>query len=256
MNTVIFDVPIRKITVPDLNNQIGSFVMQQKKVLILHANVYGLNIAYEQEWFSSFLQSAEMVFCDGAGVRLAARLMGDSLPPRITYADWMWSLGEFVEQNEFTLFLLGAEPGVAAEAGASLKKRFPNLQIVGTQHGYFNKSADSVENQSVVDHINRTKPDILIVGFGMPLQERWLLENFDKLDVNVSLTGGAVFDYLSGNLIRAPKWMTDNGLEWLGRLFIEPRRLWQRYLIGNPLFFFRIFKEKISNKRRTNSLSR
>ena len=76
----------------------------------------------------------------------------------------------------------------------------------------------------------------------MPLQERWLTENWPNLNAYVALPAGAAFDYVSGNVYRAPAWMTDNGLEWLGRLLVEPRRLWSRYLIGNPLFFWRLFK--------------
>ncbi|MEZ4642784.1 MAG: WecB/TagA/CpsF family glycosyltransferase [Chloroflexota bacterium] len=79
----------------------------------------------------------------------------------------------------------------------------------------------------------------------MPVQEKWLLENRENLNVNVIMTGGAVFDYVSGELQRAPKWMTDNGLEWLGRLLIEPRRLWRRYLVGNPVFLWRVLKQRL-----------
>lgn len=79
----------------------------------------------------------------------------------------------------------------------------------------------------------------------MPLQERWLLENYDRLDVHVVMTGGAVFDYISGELRRGPQWMTDNGLEWMARLLIEPRRLWKRYIIGNPLFLWRVIRQRL-----------
>ena len=92
---------------------------------------------------------------------------------------------------------------------------------------------------------NAVKPNILIVGFGTPLKERWLMENWDRIEVNVALTGGAVFDYVSGELRRAPRWMTDHGLEWLARLIIEPCRLWKRYLIGNPLFLWRVLKQRL-----------
>jgi N-acetylglucosaminyldiphosphoundecaprenol N-acetyl-beta-D-mannosaminyltransferase len=80
---------------------------------------------------------------------------------------------------------------------------------------------------------------------GMPIQELWLEENWDRVNANIALTGGAVFDYISGDLKRAPHWMTDHGLEWLGRLIIEPRRLWKRYMIGNPLFLWRVFRHHI-----------
>ncbi len=144
---------------------------------------------------------------------------------------------------------MGAKPGVTAKAATKLKERHPNLQIVGTHHGYFDKIPDSAENEAIIAQINAVKPNILILGFGMPLQEKWLLENWDKIDANIALTGGAVFDYISGELQRGPKWMTDNGFEWLARLLIEPKRLWRRYLLGNPLFLYRVLKQRISRSR-------
>jgi N-acetylglucosaminyldiphosphoundecaprenol N-acetyl-beta-D-mannosaminyltransferase len=119
------------------------------------------------------------------------------------------------------------------------------LRIVGVFHGYFNKSAGGKENEKVIAQINRCHPDVLIVGFGMPLQEKWLAENLSKLEIKVAMPGGAVFDYMSGRIRRAPRWMTDHGLEWLGRLLIEPRRLWRRYLIGNPLFLLHVIWERM-----------
>ena len=171
------------------------------------------------------------------------------MPQRITYADWIWQLAEFAEARNFSLFFLGAQPGVADRAAARLKERFPRLRIVGTQHGYFSKEAGNAENESVVDRINRLRPNILIVGFGMPLQERWLMDNWDRIQADIGLTGGAVFDYVSGEVPRTSSWMTDHGLEWLGRLIIEPRRLWRRYLIGNPLFIWRVMKQRFRNNR-------
>ncbi|MCA1688781.1 MAG: WecB/TagA/CpsF family glycosyltransferase, partial [Actinobacteria bacterium] len=87
-----------------------------------------------------------------------------------------------------------------------------------------------------------------LVGFGMPLQEYWLMENRNRLDANVALTGGAVFDYVSGELRRGPRVLTENGLEWLARLLIEPRRLWRRYLIGNPLFLARVLEQRLTRE--------
>ena len=116
--------------------------------------------------------------------------------------------------------------------------------VAGADHGYFNKAFDNLENDRVVNNINDVRPNILFVGFGMPMQERWIMENRDRLDVNVIMPVGAMFDYLAGTVPRAPKWMTDHGLEWLGRLIIEPRRLWKRYLIGNPFFLWRVLKQK------------
>ena len=122
--------------------------------------------------------------------------------------------------------------------------RYPGLRIAGTYHGYFDKTPGSPENEAVLQRINAARPNILILGFGMPLQERWLLENWERVDANLALTGGAVFDYLSGELRRPPRWMTEHGLEWLGRMLIEPRRLWRRYVVGNPLFLWRVLLQR------------
>jgi len=236
---------INALTVQQLHEQINLVIRKKDRELMLHVNVHALNLAFQKPGLRGFLNQAYLVFCDGAGVMLGARLLGHNLPQRITYADWTWQLAEFAAPRGFTFFFLGARPGVADKAAANLKVRFPDLRIVGTHHGYFNKSPGSAENEAVIEQINAVKPNILIVGFGMPLQERWLMENWDRIDANVALTGGAVFDYVSGELQRAPRWMTDNGLEWLGRLLIEPRRLWKRYLIGNPLFIWRVFKQRL-----------
>jgi N-acetylglucosaminyldiphosphoundecaprenol N-acetyl-beta-D-mannosaminyltransferase len=241
----ILGVQINNLTVPQLHNCIASYIQKSRKALILHANVNGLNLSCKHKWFRRFLNTAQIVFCDGAGVILGARILGYPISQRITYADWIWQLAQFAESRGLTLFFLGAQPGIAQKAAARLLERFPNLSIVGTHHGYFDKTPGSPENEAVVQGINAVQPNLLIVGFGMPLQERWLMENWNGLQANVALTGGAVFDYVSGELRRAPRWMTDHSLEWLGRFLIEPRRLWQRYLVGNPLFIWRVLGQRL-----------
>ena len=212
---------------------------------MLNANVHCLNLAYGDPALRNFLNEAEMVFCDGAGVMLAARLLGRRIPERITYADWAWRLAAYAAAEGFTLYCLGARPGVAEKAAEQLEERYPDLEISGIHHGYFDRSAGSQQNEAVIREINAAAPDILLVGFGMPLQERWLMENWHRIDARVTLTGGAVFDYVSGELRRGPRLLTDNGFEWLARLLVEPRRLWQRYVVGNPLFLSRVLRQRI-----------
>jgi len=242
---VILGVRVTPVSVPQLLTYIGYCVEAGRSALVLHVNAHALNLAWKEPWLRGFLNTVDLVFCDGAGVILAARMLGQRIPERITYADWMWQLAAYAEERGFTIFLLGARPGVAELAACKLMERFPGLRIVGSHHGYFDKTAGGCENQAVVEKINRARPDILVVGFGMPLQERWLMENWRHLDARVLLTGGAVFDYVSGSLRRAPRWMTDHGLEWLGRLCVEPRRLWRRYLVGNPLFLWRVIRQRL-----------
>ncbi len=245
----ILGVLVTAITISDLHERLRYHIERGQKALVLHANVHCLNIAREQDWYRAFLNSAEIVFCDGAGVQLAAWMLGHRIPLRITYADWMWELGRFAERNGYSLYFLGGRPGVADSAARRLVRRYPGLRILGSHHGYFDKSAGSAENQALVGRINALKPDILIVGLGMPLQEKWLKENWESVEASVALTGGAGFDYVSGSLRRAPRWMRRIGLEWLGRLLIEPRRLWRRYLVGNPKFFWRVIRQRMGSTR-------
>jgi N-acetylglucosaminyldiphosphoundecaprenol N-acetyl-beta-D-mannosaminyltransferase len=232
-------VGVDPLTVEELHAEIGRLVRSGERGLVLNANAHCLNLCYEDPKLRDFLNGAEVVFCDGAGVMLAARVLGRRLPARITYADWAWQLAAFVESEGFSLYFLGARPGVAQAAARRLKERYPTLEIVGVHHGYFDHS------EAVVEEINAAAPDILLVGLGMPLQEYWLMENWHRLDAGVALTGGAVFDYVSGKLRRGPHLLTSSGFEWLARLLIEPRRLWRRYLVGNPLFLLRVLKQRL-----------
>lgn len=251
----VLGIHITSLSIDELHTYLASTIESGGRALILNVNVNGMNLAYEHPWLHSFLNSAEMVFCDGAGVVMGARVLGYRVSRRITYADWMWQLAEFAEPRGYTLFFLGARAGVADRAAANLKDRFPELRLVGTHHGYFDKAPGSPENQAVVRRINTVKPNMLIVGFGMPLQELWLRQNWGLIEANVGLTGGAVFDYVSGELRRPPRWMVERGLEWLGRLIIEPRRLWRRYLIGNPLFLWRVLKQRYDWLKRVDPSS-
>lgn len=241
----LLDTKVTLIDVNNLHRHLEHIIEINGKKLFLNVNAHCLNLAHEQKWLREFLNQAYVVFCDGAGVILGANILGHHIPERITYADWIWQLAKFAEPRKYSFFFLGAREGVAERASVNLKKRYPNLEVVGVHHGYFKKTYGYPENEFVIDKINRLKPDILVVGFGMPLQERWLMENWEDIDAKVALTGGAVFNYTSGVLKRAPKWMTNHGLEWLGRLIIEPRRLWKRYLFGNPIFLWRILKQRL-----------
>jgi len=238
-------VPVTPLRVAELHAWMDARLAAGERTEILNVNVHALNLAYRQPWLRAYLRRAPLVFCDGAGVILGARILGRHIPERITYADWMWQLAEHAAGQGYRLYFLGAQPGVAESAAQALQARFPTLKVVGCRDGYFDRTHGSPENEQVVAEINRLKVDILILGMGMPLQERWLLENWPALTARIGLTGGAVFDYLSGRVKRAPDWMNRRSLEWLGRLWIEPARLWRRYLFGNPPFLLRVLAQRL-----------
>jgi N-acetylglucosaminyldiphosphoundecaprenol N-acetyl-beta-D-mannosaminyltransferase len=244
----ILGVGVDPISVVELHAKILKTVRRGDHAPILNVNVHALDLCYRDPALRTFFNSAPVVFCDGAGVMLAARILGRRLPERITYADWAWELASFAESKGISLFFLGGRPGIAQKAAARLLERHPELRVVGVHHGYFDHAPESPENEAVLEEINAVRPDILLLGLGMPLQERWLMHNWDSIDARVALTGGAVFDYVSGELERGPRLLTDNGFEWLARLLIEPKRLWRRYVIGNPLFLLRILKHRLTWK--------
>ncbi len=249
----VLGVGVDPLTVEELHAGIKRLVEGGGRGTILNVNANCLNLLYTDAALRGFFDRADLVFCDGVGVMLAARLLGKCIPERITYADWAWRLAAFAEAEGLSLFLLGAAPGVAERAARRLRRRHPGLRISGVGHGYFDHRPGSTENEAVLRKVNAADPDILILGLGMPLQERWVMENRDAIDASVVLTGGAVFDHVSGGLRRGPRLLTDNGFEWLARLLVEPRRLWRRYLIGNPLFLLRVLGQRFGKESHKRS---
>ncbi|MGA9533453.1 MAG: WecB/TagA/CpsF family glycosyltransferase [Anaerolineales bacterium] len=241
----ILGVRVSALTEVDLHCIISGAIDNDEKVLLPNVNAHALNLAFENEWLRDFFNQSTAVFPDGSGALFAGRLQGYPFRERVTYADWLWQLAGFCAANGYSLFLLGGRDSVAELAAKALAAKYPRLVVAGTRAGYFDKRPEGDENKAVIAEINGVSPDILIVGFGMPLQERWLMENWDKLKVHVGLTGGAAFDYISGRLRRPPRFLVDHGLEWLGRLIIEPGRLWRRYLIGIPVFVIRVTRQAI-----------
>ncbi len=245
----IMDVPVDRFTVKELHDCIYQIVSENGHAVIANVNVNAMNIASEQPWFANFLRKSTFVFCDGHGVILAALLLRlKHIPEKITYADWLPALCRFCAKKNLSLFLIGGRPGTAEAAAKNLGTHAPGLRIVGTQHGYFDKHKGTAENTDVVQQINESNADLVLTSFGMPLQEKWLAENWCDINSRIALTGGAALDYAAGTLKRPPKWLNNHGLEWLGRLTIEPGRLWKRYLAGNPLFFYRLFRYQLTRK--------
>src|SRR5579872_4167112 len=161
----LLGLPFHSVGVEQVLAFIEDTVAKNQKAIALNLNVYCVNLALKYRWLHEFIQSANLVFCDGDGVRLGLKLLGYAPPPKITYNEWLWQLAAFCEAKKYRLYFLGGKPGVAEEAAGNLKARYPTLNVVGIQHGFFNKQGE--ENQRVVDSINGTSPDILLVCFGM-----------------------------------------------------------------------------------------
>lgn len=237
-------VKVTPATVDQLHQAIKNLVASGGPGFVLSGNVHGLNLARRLAWLGRFYDRADLVRVDGAGVVLGARLLGRRIPARITWADWGRQLADFCAREGLSVFLLGGPQGAAEAAAARLTDHAPDLNIVGLAHGYFAK--EGPENDRIIERINRLRPDLLIVGLGMPLQEKWLLANAERIEVKVFLTAGAAFEYLAGWKKRCPDWMARARLEWLYRLLQEPRRLFVRYIWGNTIFLLAVLRQKWS----------
>lgn len=237
-----------KLRVEELIGYIVAAGQQDRKTIVANVNVHAMNFAQGLPWYQTFINQADLVFCDGFGVVLGAQLCGCQIGSshRMTCPDYIEDLAKACEQGGVSLFLLAGKPGVSDAAIAKLRAIAPNLRIAG-HHGFFEKTGP--ENDALIAQVNQFKPDVLYIGFGMPLQERWIADNLDQLNARVFLPLGACLDFYTGNIYRGPRWMTDRGLEWLSRLFTEPQRLWNRYLVGNTVFLARILVARLRSNR-------
>jgi N-acetylglucosaminyldiphosphoundecaprenol N-acetyl-beta-D-mannosaminyltransferase len=245
----LLGVRVDPLTLATLNERVKGLLQNQWKSVVAYIHVHGVNLAYQDKALARFFEEAEVVYCDGEGVRLGAKLLGFHIPERIALTDWVWDFLEICQKQSASLYFLGSTRDVLDAAAAKVKERFPHLRVLGYHHGYFEKQGPP--SDAVIDEINRLRPDVLLVGFGMPTQERWLMDSGDRLQVKLILTVGSCFEYVSGRRRRCPRWMARHGLEWLFRLVQEPRRLFKRYIIGNPLFVARVVWAAVSQRFRS-----
>ncbi len=199
-----------------------------------------LNKAYTDRGYHYLLGRTDLVLPDGSGLRLAAKMLGFKLKDNVNGTDLFPLLCDAAGASNVGLFLLGGLPGVAEKTAENVCKSYPGLRIAGTANGF----DDMTDTDALIEAINHSGADILLLGLGAPVQERWLHENADRLKVRVGLGVGGLFDYYSGNIQRAPVWLRELGLEWVWRILQEPSAKWKRYVIGNPLFIYRVARER------------
>jgi N-acetylglucosaminyldiphosphoundecaprenol N-acetyl-beta-D-mannosaminyltransferase len=248
-NIYITDIKVTLADTVELLSAVMDYLTEENQNrlsrIVSSGNVHSFNMAHALPWYKKFLNESDIVRLDGAGIALAARCYGHHPPKRSTWADFGWPLLEMFAREKVKVFFFGCAPGMAAEAAERARERFPALKVTGTEHGFIDwKNPDSDDNRRLIGCINQA--DVLIIGLGMPRQEQWILEHRDALEVKVIMTGGAVFNYLAGHEKRAPKWMLNSGLEWLFRLLLEPKRMFRRYVIGNPAFLMRVLVDVFS----------
>lgn len=237
----VLDVDFLSISMEEALAVLQHVIDSGDKETVSFINADCLNISCKDQDYRAILQSQNIVLPDGAGINIACRVIGERLVANLNGTDLIPQLWEVAPEKGYRFFLLGAAPGVTDRMKAKLEETYPGLEVAGVQHGYFDHATESA---SVIEKINATKPNIVLVAFGAPVQEKWIDQHKSSIDSNLVIGVGGLFDFYSGDKKRAPMWMRNHGIEWMYRLYLEPGRLWRRYIVGNPMFVYRVFKWK------------
>ena len=238
---IILGVPVDDLDMPEALDRLEQFVESGRangkthQIATINAD-FVVNALHDPE-LRYILQESDMATADGMPLVLGARLLGVPLRGRVTGADLVPALAERAAQKGFSIYMLGARPGVAAQAAEILQRRYPALKIAGVMSP---PSASVLEiDHTVIDDLRAKRPDILLVAFGNPKQEKWIYTYAKSLGIPVCIGVGGTLDMIAGVTKRAPQWMQKAGLEWSYRLLQEPKRLWKRY--GRDMLYFGTF---------------
>ena len=216
------------------------------KKLINTINAHSFNTAQRDELFAEALRNGDYLIPDGASIVKACRWLKCKSQPRERVAGWdlfEFEMGRLDARGGRCMFM-GSSPKVLALIVERAKAVYPNIEVVTYSPPYKPEFTEE-DNEAIIRAINVADPDLLWIGMTAPKQEKWTYAHWDELDIHCHVgTIGAVFDFFAGTYRRAPQWWQDHSLEWLYRLLKEPRRMWRRYVIGNPLFLWNVRREK------------
>jgi N-acetylglucosaminyldiphosphoundecaprenol N-acetyl-beta-D-mannosaminyltransferase len=236
---VLLDIPIGRKSLAALTDEaLAAIVGRHAKIVFACANPHSMVIAQQDREFMRAFHNAHQVVADGIGAVMMARMTGVEIGPRITGADYFFSLMHALNaRGSGRIFFFGSTPDVLELISRRILREFPALVLCGMLSPPFRSWADE-ENEQFIEAINAAQPDVLWVGMTAPKQEKWVDKNRDRLKTPIIASIGAVFDFYAGTQPRAPQWIRRMGMEWIYRLFREPRRMWRRELISPPKFVF------------------
>lgn len=237
-----------------LNNMTAEEILDHVDFCIqrgLPCQIVGINIdqairVIEDEYSNKIFAEAEIVFTDGKPIMWMAKRLKRPIVEKVSGPDLMLQLCERAAKKKYKIFLLGAGPGVAKKAAENLELLYPGLKCVGTYSPPFGFEKDPKEMEKIITILKNSGADQLFVGMGSPKQDIFIYENMNKYQIPVSYSMGAAIDFIGGSVKRAPKWMSDCGLEWLHRFFQNPKRLYKRYFIEDRriLGYYKDFRKK------------
>ena len=234
----VLSVPIDCITMDEAVSKIIEMTKQSGLQLVATANAEMVMLANQDPVLHGILNSASLVVPDGAGILWAAERMGERVPERVTGVDITKELFKKAVSNQIPVYCLGAAPGVAQQAVSNLQAMYGTINIAGIHDGFF----DEAEEQRIINDIKTSGAKLVFVALGVPKQEQWISEKLSSLQGVVAIGIGGSFDVLAGNIPRAPHWMQRNRLEWLYRLYLEPKRIGR--MLAIPKFMWTVIKNK------------
>jgi N-acetylglucosaminyldiphosphoundecaprenol N-acetyl-beta-D-mannosaminyltransferase len=199
-------------------------------------NVDHVVLAEDLEDLAAAYARARLSLADGVPILWASRLLGQPLPAKLSGSDMVLPIAGLAASAGWSVYLLGGRPGSGERAAEALCDTYPRLKIAGIDAPMMSLSPGHAGTREAFDRVRRARPDILLVGLGAPKQELLLHRAADLLGPTLGFGVGASIDFLAGEVPRAPRWMSEVGLEWFYRLYREPKRMWRRYLLRDPRF--------------------
>lgn len=228
LNTYVNNVDMKE-TVHAIDNMIAT----GKKGYVVAINIDVVMKIEDDSYLKEITDNANMVLVDGKPLVWIAKWHKHPVKAKISGSDLVPLLCKRAAKKGYSVFIIGGKDGIAVKAKINLEQQYQDINVVGTYAPPFGFENDWDELNKINSMISELHPDLLIACFGCPKQEKWIYENYQKYDAKVSVCAGATVDFLAGNVNRAPKWMSDHGLEWFYRFTQEPKRMFKRYFIDD-----------------------
>ena len=224
---------INNLTMLETVDAIENLITLGKKAYVVAINVDVVMKIEKDAYLKSIVDNADLVLVDGKPLIWISKFYGRPLKAKVSGSDLVPILCKKAAQKGYKIFIIGGKDGIADKAKQRLERALPKINIAGTYAPPIGFEKDKHELEHINQMISEVKPDLLIACFGCPKQEKWIYENIGKYNAKVSICAGATVDFLAGNVKRAPRWMSENGLEWFYRFLQEPKRMFKRYFVDD-----------------------